>query len=138
MEMKRIKLWFFLHKEDVKGVFKISVPILILMFVFIKIPWMLQQFALGSLDSEITGVVNSVEKIKGIQESQIGGKVVTKKYTIEYQFQVREDVFKKTETLHRSSLHLNQRAKFSHLEKGDSILIRYDSDDLKKSKIKTK
>lgn len=135
--MEKIKLWVYLHKEDLKVFFKNLIPISILILALANIPWIFQQFAFKNYDSETTGIVLHLEKIKGISDSQTGGRVVTKTFQVKYQYQVEEDTIKKKDNIHRSTINIKQYSKLNQLQKGDSILVGYDSDRPINSRIKT-
>ncbi|MFK7772931.1 MAG: hypothetical protein AB8F94_12370 [Saprospiraceae bacterium] len=135
--MKKLKLWFFLNKEDLKVFLKNFFPILILMIVLIKGPWIVRQFVLKNYDSETMGVVTFAEKIKGISDSETGGRVVTKFFHIEYEFRLAGNIIEKKEKIHRSNVNIKQFAKLNKLNIGDSILVKYDSKNHNNSRIKT-
>ncbi len=134
--MEKIKTWLFFNKENLIGFFKYFIPTLILIFVVSRIPWILDQLALGNYDSETMGVVTYAKKIKGISDSQTGGRVVTKFFHIEYEFKLEGNVFEKKEKIPTTTINVKQYAKLNKIEIGDSILVKYDSENHDKSKIK--
>lgn len=134
--MEKFKTWLFLNNEDLKKFPKRFSPILFLMIILIKGPWIVRQFAVKNYDSETIGVVTFLEKIKGISDSQTGGRVVTKFFHIEYKFQIEENIFEKKEKIHRSTVNIKQYSKLKKIEVGDSILVKYDSENHNNSIIK--
>jgi hypothetical protein len=132
----KIKLWVSLHKDDIVGFFKIFVPMLLLVFVVRQIPSITRKYLLSKLDSEIVGVIDSIEKKEGIHESQIGGKVIILNYKLSYHYFIEEEIIIQSEVIDRKSVNLKQRFLLDQLGKGDSILIMYDSGNTYKSKLK--
>ncbi len=130
-----MKLWMQLYKNDIIGVVKIFTLVLILILIFFKLPKVVKKYTLSQLDSEAIGVVDSIKQRKGINESLDGGKVVVKDYKIDYHFQIKSKRINKSEIIDRSSITLGQSIKLNKIEKGDSILIRYDSKNLERSSI---
>lgn len=131
----KIKLWLQLHKGDIISALKLLIPILLLIFIILKFPFLTRTYFLSKLDSEIVGVVDKIEKTKGIHESEIGGKIINKNYKIAYHYIIKREKIKGIEVIDRSSLNLKQKIRVNKIEIGDTILIRYDSRNIKSSKI---
>ena len=134
--LENLKLWIYLHKSDIKAIFKMSIPIILLFFFILKIPAMIRNYSLSKFDSEIIGVVDSIEKKEGIQESEIGGNIIVKTYRIYYHYEVENKKITCSEIIDKNSITIKQRNKLNKIEEGDSILVRYSSQNLKRSKIK--
>ncbi|MEM6316198.1 MAG: hypothetical protein AAF960_00925 [Bacteroidota bacterium] len=136
--MENIKLWIQLHKEDIKGFFKILVPLLVLIFLVQRMPMAIRHYVLSKFDAETMGVVDSLEVRKGIHELEIGGKVVIRNYGIAYHYQIGNERIDRSETIDRTSLIIEQKVKIDKVRKGDSLLVRYDSNNLKRSRLEIK
>jgi hypothetical protein len=134
--VERIKLWGYLHEDDLKGVFKVFLPLLLLLIALINIPYFTRMFVVQSLDSETYGVIESIEKRKGVHESKYGGSLVIKDYKIQYRYLVKNDSFVQTEIIDRKSVKLDERIKIGKLKKGDTILVKYNSKNYNQSHLK--
>jgi hypothetical protein len=132
----KIKLWIHLHKDDLVGFFKIFVPMLLLVFIVRQIPSITRMFILSKLDTEIFGVIDTIEKREGVHESQIGGKVIIMSYKLNYHYLIEEEKINQSEIIDRKSVNLKQKIILDQLKKGDTILVKYDSEGKSKSKIK--
>lgn len=133
--MKKIKLWFYLYKEEIVGIFKIFIPLILLVFLARNISLISRNIHLLRLDVEVTGVVDSIEKIQGIQETEIGGMVVVKSYKIVYHYVLQDVKIIQTEIMQSKGLFLKQRIILNNLQPGDSILVKCDSENIKQSKL---
>ena len=105
-------------------------------FLFWRIPVYLRASSIKKFDAEIVGVVDSIIFIKGIQESEIGGKVVTKSYQIDYQYDIEEKTIKQSQMINNITLSNQQKMKLYKLSKGDSVIVVYDSKNPGKSDLK--
>ena len=135
--MKKIILWLEINLENIKGGFKLLIPISII-FLIINIPYKLRDQLLTKLDSETIGIVDSINQIKGIKETQTGGKIFTKIFEVKYHFILEETIFNNDDKILTESVTLKERIKIRNLIKGDSITIKFSSTDPNKSMIKLK
>lgn len=132
---QRISIWLYLHNDDIKGVFKIVLPLLFVFFVLRNIPFLVREFTIKNLDVETIGVIESIEKRKGIYESETGGRVVVKDFKIKYQFRIDNIPYESVEIVTKSSISMSQFFVLDKLNKGDSVLIGYSSENLNHSKL---
>ena len=133
--MDNLRTWFDDYREDIKRIFKLFTPLVLMVIIIWKLPFLLNQMERTRLDSKTLGVVESIEKIKGINESEEGGKVIIQTYRINYKYETEEDEVTCTEYISRERLKLKERMKLNRIEKGDSIMIGFDSKGKRRSKI---
>lgn len=136
--MEKLKLWIHLHQADIKGFLLKFLPILFLIFFLIKLPISIRNYTLSKFDAETIGIVDSIEKSEGIRESEFGGKIIIKKYKINYHFHIADKKISQSEIIDRNSVTLKQRIQLNQIEKGDSIFVKYHSNNFEKSKIEIK
>lgn len=134
-EIAKAKLWLYLHEEDVVGFLKTFIPVILLMILMVKIPFLYRHYELKKLDSITVGKIKSIEKIIGIHESEEGGKLYTKSYRIDYQYTIGEEHLNSVEFIPRASCKPAMIIKLNQLEKGDSLSILYDSRNHKRSRV---
>ena len=136
-EMKNnISLWIHLHKDDIFAFFKLFIPILLLIFIVREIPSFTRNYFLSKLDSEKIGIIDNIEKVKGIHESEVGSKIIIKSYRVNYHYVIEDKRIDGNEIIDMASITLKQKIRLNKIEKGDSILIKYDSGNLEHCKIK--
>ena len=130
-KIQNIKLWIYLYKEDV---FQICMGATFLIFI-LSLPSLGRKYILSKLDTKIVGVVENIEKNQAIHNSQYGGKVYVKSYTVDYQFFIDKMEVCKREWIEKRTLTTNQRIAIYNLKSGDSLSIRYDSKNIQNAKI---
>jgi hypothetical protein len=114
--LKNIQLWIELHKDDIKGILKVSLLIsgVVLAACLIKqSPKYLREFKLKKLDSDTIGLIDTLIIREGIRETEAGGQVINIAFQIEYTFNTSHSKFSRNEIILRSELELLQRIKLS-------------------------
>ncbi len=133
--MKKKKFIVLLPEVNLPDLFKVIGASAGIIFLIFFTPRLIQTWFLKKLDSQTFGVILSIKKQDGIKESQFGSKIVTKGYHIEYQYEVNEAIFKKYQYLQVSALTIPQSVKFRSLETGDTLQIKFESDQPENSMI---
>jgi len=128
--------WYSIYGDELKTSVKLLFPLIIVIFLFGNLEFIAHKIKLTQFDSETYGRVSSIEKIKAINESEAGSKLYTKFYKINYDYQLGDKTYGKEEYLSRKAMNIKGRIKMDKLEKGDSIIIKYDSQNHSKSIIK--
>lgn len=125
--LKQLKLWLYLHKDDLSGFFKLFLPLILIIFIYRAMPSIVRYFQSTGLDADTIGIVDSITKNEGIHESEAGGRVIIKSYQIEYHFISENEKVARNEYLSRSSISLSQRMVLNKLDVGGSVFVRYNS-----------
>ena len=133
-----MRLWLFLYKHDIVKAFKLLIPIALILFILGRLPQILKYISLSSLDAETIGVVDSIYTKKSRQETLEGSRLVEKYYIIKYHFEVCDLIIRKSESIDKSGITFQEINKLNSLQPGDSINIKYDSDNIDKSLVALK
>ncbi|MEO0684632.1 MAG: hypothetical protein AAFY76_06175 [Cyanobacteria bacterium J06649_11] len=133
--MKRILQWVSLYSDDVKGVIKVLVLLILVVGGYRYLPIMLQQAGTIKLKGETIGVVTKKRKVEKIYESEMGGKLGIKGYQIEYFYLVEGKEVNKKAYVDKLRYTMKERMKLFQLQAGDTIKVKYDLDAPNKSAI---
>ena len=134
--MKRIKLWIELHSDDLKGFFLKFLPLIGIVILVRFLPNIIREVSSIKYDTNAIGEIIEIETIKGIHDSEVGGKVITKGYEIEYEFSVDTFKIRKREFVTLNSLDMDEKVKAKKLGIGDAILIGFAASNPTCSRIK--
>lgn len=125
MKQSKIRMWFHLYGDDIKGfVFKF-IPMMLLLVIITNLPKWIRVFQLRQLDSTEVGIILSNETIRGIHQSEEGNKWIVKGHEISYQFISEELKHNKTEYIGLNSVQHKHWFKLAQLSEGDSICILF-------------
>ncbi len=130
----RIRLWLYLHKRDILGVFAFMMLLLCIIFAIIYIPKKAKENLAAKLDTEIIGIVDSVERPDGFYKEARGFYPI-KDYRVNYHYQVNNEKIHLTELFAKKSISKEQSIKLEQLKKGDEIKVKYDSKNIRHGRI---
>ena len=132
----KVRLWIDLYKDDLISGLKLMVPIMLLILALKEVPLLTRKYHLSKLDSEIFGVIDSIEIREGVQHSETGGKVVVNNYNLSYHYEIKGQRINNSETVNKTSITIRQKVKLDKIRRDDTIVIKYDSANFKNAKIK--
>ena len=132
--MNKIKLWIELNKDDLRGFFLKFLPLIGILVRFL--PKIVREINFTKYNSNTIGKVIEIETIKGIHDSELGGKVIIQGYEIEYEFSVDTLKIRKREFVPLNSLAINEKVLAKNLVPGDTIQIGFNSRNPNLSRIK--
>ena len=103
----------------------------VILFFYNYGPGLANQWAINRLDREAVGIVISVNIEKTITENLVGGKVTIGNFLLRYRYAVQGNGYVKEEYVSRKALRSSSYQMLTHIEPGDTISIKYDSDNPK-------
>ena len=133
--MKKIYQWFSLYSDDIKGIIKVTVLLVVVVGGYRALPRVLRYASTVKLKGETIGVVTQIRKVEKIYESEAGGKLGVKGYDVKYSYVVDGEEEDKQVYLDKLRYTMKERMKLYQLQVGDSVLVKFDLDTPNKSTI---
>jgi len=134
----RIEFWIYLNKEDISAVFKYVVPFSLGVCMLMYSPNMIRKYTAAKLDAQTIGIIDTIEKREIVVYSDKDWAQIIKNYKIDYHYIVNEEKIEYSEIIDRSQTNEQQRAILNEIQKGDTVKVNYDSENIHLAKIDIK
>ena len=129
-----IRLDFHQYKQGIK----VLLPVMLLILSIKLLPRYLQRLENNKYTIRHEAILREVEIKKGIQESELGGRVVNKKFIIDYEYELEGKPYKGQTIYLREELTITERRGIEQMKEGDRIEIWLKRGNEEQSKYKTK
>ncbi len=134
----RIKLWIYLHKEDLVAFFKYAGPFSLAVGLLMYAPNIINKYLAVKLDAQTIGIIDNIEKREIVVYSDKDWARIIKNYKVDYHYIVNKETIEYSEIIDRSATNEQQRVILNEIQKGDTVKVRYDSENIHLAKIDIK
>ncbi len=126
---------FELYKDDIFGVLKTGLLLLVFLGGFRVFPLLVDKWVNRNLTQKTFGIVTEIEADKYIRERFEGGKISTKGYFVEFDYFPKNQRLNTKSYIAMSTLSLLQKANIRNVKTGDTITVKYDAQHPENAKL---
>lgn len=134
--LKQLKLQFDLYKNDTFAIVKLTLLLIVVLFGVRSIPTLVDKITSRKLSHQTSGTIIEIEPDKYIREALEGGKVVTKGYSVQFEYTIDNQIFNTENYIDKSILSVQEKAKIYNAKAGDTIIVKYNPEKPQFSKLK--